>query len=142
MFREMRRFKNGIPREAAIEMLESCSNGVLSVIGKLSSGLHSRTALYEQRIPADILRVVAGQEDADFPDILLRVAVAAQRDRMQVLFEHFRVFTAPDRQFIRHNQRTDHVDIDIVRAPFGCRNTAQSPDSFLCRCIGALSRVA
>lgn len=33
MFREMRRFKNGIPREAAIGMLESCSNGVLSVFG-------------------------------------------------------------------------------------------------------------
>lgn len=33
MFREMRRFKNGISKEDAIKMLEKSSNGVLSVCG-------------------------------------------------------------------------------------------------------------
>ena len=34
MFREMRRFKNAIPKEDAIKMLERCTNGVLSVCGE------------------------------------------------------------------------------------------------------------
>jgi len=33
MFREMRRFKNAIPLEDAVKMLEKCTNGVLSVCG-------------------------------------------------------------------------------------------------------------
>lgn len=101
-------------------------------------GLHSYASLNKERIAGNVFGIIACKEYTDLSNILLGITVASQRDGIQILFKHFRIFLSPLSQFISHNQRQNHIDIDIIGSPLIRSYTGETANSFFRCSIGTL----